>query len=348
MYERYKIIRASFVYEPTVAATTSGSLCGACFDDPTVDVSNYTGLEAVRAVASQMGGETFQVWGSGCFSVPPSKQALYTDPNGADIRLSAAGSVAIVASTDIAGGVSPGQIYLLAEVEYSVPSVADASSAGDGMFMVDSSTTAVTAFRPFVTLATNRQLLGGDAQFRLAATFSYSGTVYSGNVFTGLPAGDYMIILQSVASTLSAGSEPVVTDEGEAAGVEYGALYGSYTSNADSLTAQLFSIPPGIGKDVPLIALSNITGSGAQAARCYILKVNEGFLLTDGAASPAAAMKVKRKMWFDKTAQGIQATQTKKLNKLVQMSNDRPLINPAPIITPLTATSAAAYSTRRP
>lgn len=343
MYERYKIHSAVLIYEPTVPATTTGALSGCVFDDPVVDVPNLGIGEGIRVVTSQMGGETWQVWNAGCFSAPKSKDWLFLDPAGGDVRWCVAGRIAIVASTAVAGGVTPGNLYLASDTEYYIPSLADSASPGDGFIAQDSVTNAApVAYQPFVTVTLERAFFGGaQIWFRATQDWHEAGVARAGNTLAGLPAGDYYTSLKCTGTTVTGNCNLILTDEAVASGVEWRNAV-DWKDTAFTTTAGVFnvllSVPPGIGSAVPILGFKSLTAVTQTAAYFRIFLINEGFSTFDAYPSVAAR---KRAQFYARTSQGIQSNLLAKVNRLASVA-------PVQTFVPIPATSISAAVTSLP
>lgn len=279
-YEKYSIKRVALIYVPTVPATTAGAVTGCVFADPAFDTGNLGVGDGVRIVSSQEGADTTQVWQAATI-VGPRTKGLFTEPNGGDLRLTVAGKVALVCSSALAGGVSPGMIYQLTECEYSIPSLADEIDSGAGLRFQDTTTTSVTAYKPLVALSTEYILLGGtQLDFVVAGRWTDSGTSRTGNVLYGLPAGDYMIWLRQNGTGFSTACQIVTTDEAAAAGVE-SLVDVTFVTATKACNIRAVSIPPTVDASVPMFGFYNCTATNVSLAELLIVKMNETLFNTD-------------------------------------------------------------------
>jgi hypothetical protein len=353
-YEKYSIKKVALIYEPTVPATTTGAIAGCIFADPSVDTGNLGVGDGLRIVSSQLGADTFQLWSAGVIE-GPSTRPLYTEPNGGDLRFTAAGRVAFVAASAITGGASPGNIYQMTDVEYLVPSLADNIDAAAGLRFVDSSSTTVTAYRPFITLDTEVILLGGsDIRWASSAIWTQSGTSRTGNVLYGLPAGDYFVHVRVLGTTVSVAATSVITDEAASAGVENLESASSFQSSDRSQSYRVISIPPGIPETVPILGFTNVTAAAQSLASLFVFRLNEGLWNTD--AYPPMARKFNDKStcricayyvqkresdYLSKTSEGQRAAQVTKMQSLEKRLTDLSLVV-CPASPPTSAAGSAA------
>lgn len=330
-YEKYTVRKVALIYEPTTPATTTGAIAACVFADPTVDAANLGVGDGLRVVSSQLGADTFQIWGAGLVEGPSTK-ALYTEPNGGDLRFTAAGKVALVAATAIVGGIAPGNIYQMTDIEFSVPSLTDNIESAAGLRFEDTTETgAPVANKPLQNLDTEIILLGGSQiNFSTSQVWTQSGTAKTGNVLSGLPAGDYFVGLRIDGTAITASGAPVVTDEATSAGVETITSLDFMQANR-AFTYKFISVPPNVAATVPMLGFTNVTGTTCTGGKLWVFKINEGFYAND--ADPMLPsirryresdtcriipyyINKRQTNYFAGTAEGERATQTRKLAAL--------------------------------
>lgn len=338
LYSKYKVHKAVFIYEPTCPATTSGAICGAMFNDPTVDVANLTAGEGLRVASAQSGADTFTAWSTGVFSGPKGPGAtewLFCESNGGSVRFTAAGVVGLVAAGDLAGTESPGNLYMLSELELSVPSLATDVAAGAGVWLKDTTSTTISTYQPLRVLNEERIFLGGsDMAFVLAGNWTQSGTARTGNYVAGLPPGDYFCQLIVRGGTLTGSTSIVITDEGAASGVELtsNGIIGSANSGSVCISTGFISVPPSVPENTPLFALVSCAGASQSSSGFVLVCADEGIWASD--ASPAAIAQpsvvqsqmcrvggyysMRRRQAFDLTAEGKQASADRRLSQLAR------------------------------
>lgn len=362
LYSKFKVKKCVFIYEPTCPATTTGALCGGVFDDPSVDTANLTVGEGLRVLSAQSGSDTFQVWSVGMFAAPKAPGTpvwLFTETNGGTVRFTSAGKVCIVAAGDIAGGVSPGNLYMLSEIELSVPSLANDVDAGSGLLFEDTTTHAPVPYQPLTTVSTERIYLGGsEIAFRLSGNWTQSGVARVGNTLAGLPPGDYICFLQGSGSGLTGAYDIFVTDEATAANVESIASYGA--SNGTSTNRfRVISVPPDVPANTPVLGLFSSTGTTQTAVRFCVTSIVEGLFTGDSYPPEARAQTVRqasncrvgplyshlRAEKFATTAEGQMKLVTRRLAAQTRMLEELAARDdPVPITQysgPLSATGAA-------
>jgi hypothetical protein len=376
--ERYKIRRGAFVYEATTPSTTPGALAMCVFDDPLVQLDNLGGDAVLRAVASQVGAETFQIWEAGCCSVPVCKDLLYTEPDNTDVRLSVAGKLAVVAASGLSydGFValdvqSLGNLYFLSETEYSIPSIADGSHPGDALTVSISSMTG-TAGTPVLIAGGNvMSALGGAGQYNPTSVFNYNGASYTASSVSGLAPGNYLGLCRISGSSITAGAEWESTDEGDSYGVEVDTVDGVVSTTSAASWTQ-FIIPTGIPDGMPTLCLTDIAGTSTTGF-IFLVMVNPEGINFDGdipkLAIPRRIPGVpdrdgKRHTWartqfYSMTLQGKAAKQDLLMHYLVQtVSNARTPLTPvkpsscgyqsfSDMLPALTISSAASSPTTR-
>lgn len=357
-YERWQLKAASFVYEPTVPATAVGAISACVFDDPTVDVSNLGVGAGLRTVGSQSGSDTFQIWAAGAFLAPPS-DVLYTEPNGGDLRLTSAGVVGIVAATAIAGSVTPGNLYFIADTEFAIPSLADNINEGAALRFEDTTTqTPPTVNKPFVVLSTEVIEMGGsDLQFLVSGSWTNVGTAEVGNVIKGLPAGDWFVWMQNQGSTVTAAATIRLPDEAVAAGCTLGlqssAQLGLSTfSSGRSMCACTLSVPATCPSTVPQLGFFALSAANQLNATLFIAKIPEDLWSADsllgavhyrsGVTGRFGPLQAKRRNDFlARTLQGIQAENALQVTRLAgqladlqrRVKNDEDALLPPNIVS---------------
>lgn len=326
-YERWKVLRAAFVYEPVCPATTAGALTGCVFNDPAVSLGSR-GIELLRSAGSQDGADTFQVWSAGCWSVPvpEAHEFFFTDPDGSDIRLTAAGLLTVVAASPIDASLDLGNLFLFCESEYMIPSLVDSAPAGLGCRLTGSTFGTVnnaTTYQPVTALSTDIQILGGGA-FELASTFvdDIGTSVTSGNCLVGLSAGDWAVFLRVRGDTAALADLQIgLTQEALAAGAaelqapiaaaDIAKVIGDWSFNF--ITVHIPAVPsPGM----PMVWF---TASGAVncvigGAVIYAFLIDERIWTSDPA--PQFLDRRRRREFYSQTMQGRQEAMFQNVTQL--------------------------------
>jgi hypothetical protein len=267
IYTKYKVHSCVLVSETLTAASTAGAQSMAFFPDPLFDIASLSVEERLNATASQPGADTEAVWESAaCHHLTiPGDPPLFIEPNGSDLRLTVDGRFNVIAAADIPAGAFA-NYYLLADVEYSVPTLEDKlsdagvnaentagwSPGGDTyqpLFLADPLQTALDFLY---------QNLGG-ASFAWDAVANMGGATgtIAANGFRNLPPGIYSI---STFMGVSNASEPLaveVTADGLAYGVEL--IYTGWVTNTISATSasstQYLYVPTGVPANLTSIVL---------------------------------------------------------------------------------------------
>jgi hypothetical protein len=200
LYQRYRYTLVEFIYEPVAAATESGQLLGFCDYDVDVELPPNDSSNLTRGAAHQ-GQRTNQVWES---QVYPMSQAvsytdLYVNPTGEDPRLSYQGVFYLLASADMSGIPTAGNLYVRYVLELSIPQLQVAlGSPAAGLY-------ATTGFNPsaifgttFAPAAPNSLVIGRKTANQISFPNLSMGTIVvvaiSGNVtMTGAVAGNAAI-----------------------------------------------------------------------------------------------------------------------------------------------------------
>jgi hypothetical protein len=319
-YERYEVKHACFIYQPTCAATTSGALMGCVFADPEIDVDSFGATESIRVIGSQLGSETWQPWAMGMFSVPIIKRddLLYTDPDGTDIRFVVAGKALIACAADLAGGVTPGNLFFCAEVEYDIPTLSEGAGAGASAYLKDNTGSAPggIGFTPISVLNIDRQYLGQGAVFLRTGSWYESGTLRSGNVLKGLGAGDWQITGMMAGSGISQAITVVIPDEA----VTYGVTTNQQQLNADvgiissgnsgALSSTILSLPSGLPAGL-VVAGFRFNATTINLSSIVVAKIDDALFTSD---DPMLAKR--RSNFYAKTAQGQQAAQRARIAQM--------------------------------
>jgi hypothetical protein len=279
--ERYRMKKGVFIYEPTQAAIEGGAICMCVFNDPEVDLTSLGGAEVLRACGSQSGSETCQIWTAGACAIPLlNKDMLYTDPDGTDIRLTVAGKLVIIAASDFSLSESPGNLYLCAETEYEIPSLADDVHPGDVLMIYDPNPVDVAGDGGLLVFSSDVEsvwTLGGQASFDLTGVFHVSGISYQGPCVKGLPEGTYVICSQCFGSTtLTVPPLSFITDEGSNFGVVSDTpLEGVNATGTQGMQWRVISVPEGAPAGVPMIGWNENTSAATGDYRIFVIMVND-------------------------------------------------------------------------
>jgi hypothetical protein len=354
-YERWRVKKAAFVYQPTCPATLAGGFTACVFNDPEVDVNSLGGEELLRVAGSQSGSDSFQIWNSGCWHVPPTMGSdLFTDPDGTDVRFVIGGKVVLVASAAIAGGTSPGNLYFAAECEYEIPTLVEGSAVGASGFWRDSVGWSPSGdfYNALQTFSIDRGFLGEGAQLKLSAVWTESGVARTGNVLTGLSAGDWQITCKVDGTVITQPNGAILTDEA----VSYGAVIFSDTGILDSpqtssLSTTFISVPVGMPPNTPVVGFWG-NAATISVASVWAAKVNEALFQTDP-MSVANRLQRARNRLYARTNQGQQqiiAARTAELSRqlrllqLAKMADDR--ARPAPRATGISSSSLSGATAK--
>jgi hypothetical protein len=284
--ERYDLRQGVFIFEPVQPATQPGALAMCVFNDPTVDLENTGSTAILRGVSSQAGADEFQYWNAGACMVPiiARDEPLFTEPDNQDIRLSVAGKLTIVAASDVASfTTSPGNLYFLAQTDYSVPSLADAAVAGDAMTLEDTED-ATNPTGGLVTFSSTTSSLafamGGNAQWEFSATFTYSGASATGSALAGIAPGSYLVYCQGTGTTLTAGGEPSTTDDADQYGVVTSSVRGAIDST-DWVSTMALTVPVGLPPNLPVVVFLDATGASRTNYRIMVIDMNPDAVQTN-------------------------------------------------------------------
>jgi hypothetical protein len=364
--ERYRLRHGCFVYEPTQPATTPGAICMAVFNDPDVDLTTVNGTESLRACASQFGAETTQVWQAGVAQVPSlNKDLYYADPDGSDIRLTAAGKLVIVAASDIGTlSNSPGNLYFCSETEYEIPSLVDDIHPGDVFLIIDSAPVDTVGDGSVLTFSGTSEYvftLGGEANFRKAGGFTYSGNAYTtASCLYGLAEGTYLCITESNGGTgVTVYPQCALTDQATASGVTSYTPIGGVAGGSQGLQYRVIQVPEGLGEDDSVLCwIENVSTSTGTVIRAYVILVND--VVNDLTVDPMALAprrprgfprrgskhEVRKRMEFYlRTNQGKQWTMEKQISELQQQFQKFAICGPPPHYSTLSARSPMATLT---
>jgi hypothetical protein len=319
LFERYRITRGALIFESVCPATTSGAVVGAHVDDPlaqfpadTGDATNG-GVPLIREVSTQSGSDEWQVWAEGCFAIntPSGQDMLFVDPDGADARQVAQGQVIFVAAADIANGSAFGNVYMLFETEFAIPSITETSGLGTqlriGQVSTDSKTIGGMSYRPFgdgsetVLFA---QTMPGTFQYDAPFT-DKDGNSVSGNCVRDLRPGYYGLGVDSTWDTTTTYTSPLIvsaTSEALAYGVaQVGFIWDSslsYTAQYKHVSAYDWIVPDGIPAGTPIFYWwCNVVCAGDSTQLWAWMTMldpdiyNAGESLTSGALSDAKLLR---------------------------------------------------------
>ncbi len=317
-FERWRLKKGAFIYASTCAATNNGAFTMAVFNDPQVDVNSFGGLELLRVAGSQAQSETFVVYNHGCAGVPvvgDSKDMLYTDPDGTDVRFTVAGKLVLVASAAIASGFAPGLLYFLAETEYEVPSLVEGSNAGASCIITDNTAQGAYTdnYSPIQVYNVNRQYLGEGAEFKISATYTAAGTPVTGNALVGLSSGDWWIVMKTTGTGLS-GTIPFATDELMSYGSTDLSSVGEFGSTTEMTGFYAVSIPQGLPDGLVQVGFFNVQTT-ATLTSITVVKINEGLYTADGVSALATRRK-KTDLFYASTMQGRQRLENRRVTQL--------------------------------
>jgi hypothetical protein len=281
-----------------------------------------------------------------------------------------------VSTIQALGAMSLGNLYFISETEYSIPSVADQSNPGDCLSAYDSNLTVFTANQPLAFPGADvYPALGGSGKYLATATFSYSGSPFTGTAVSGLSPGNYFCLLSINGTGISAGAEPSTTDEADSYGVESSTVHGTLTSTTGIAYCQ-FQVPVGIPEELPVICFVMGAATSLTDGCFFLAMVNPNGVSFDTPVPklslprrvpgvPARDKKEnvwKRQQFYAKTIQGKAEAQDLLMHYLVQKVTNAstppsPLTAPCsyqsfsdllPKIStsPVTVTSAAALAAR--
>jgi len=305
MFEKYQVKSGAWIYEPSCPATTSGSIAGCTFADPTVDPENLGAQQLDAAVSGEPGADGWQPYAMGTFSVPPSRQ-LFTEPNGSDARLTIAGRTVVIASEAIVGGLAPGQLFLLAEVEYSSPTSVEIPGAGAAARFVSAEVIAAggDTYQPVnaesVLTVDYHDISSGRYVTAQSAVVAAGVTLC--NAVVGLPPGDYLVSIVSTGTVMAYPAYPEITATATSAGV---VILGQDTIvNAGATTGvsrTILSVPSGVPDDqedfVFFGSATTFTGTAI-----IIVRLPESMYVS--------ALELRSALW-GRTAQGVALKQRK-------------------------------------
>jgi hypothetical protein len=300
------------------------------FDDPTVNPNAMSALTSLQVVASQSGADQFTVWSSGAAHACKPRGAIppkFVDSNGSDIRLITAGRTAVIAAADLPASTALGNLYILAETEYSVPSLSELSTEGSAAKMTCTSDPGTAAgYYPLTSSSANLvgdyQDLGQGGVWVQDATFGIGGASKGGNVFKDLSPGDWLVWYAMNGTGLDANSSINITDEAVGQGVTIhevaGASFGSYLQSTTKFSqTRYISVPELVPVGTPMLAFYKSATTTVSASMILIVKISEIVLDSDIAPElsvpgmPTAGntrdMNRRRSTWVGTTEQGESA-----------------------------------------
>ena len=102
LWQNYKLVRISVMFQPAVATTTAGQMIGFCINDPDEDWT-LTGDAAIKSALAHQFSDIFNTWSVGCWgmAIDKSLSSKYTQGDGSDPRLTSPGDLYLLCSADI-------------------------------------------------------------------------------------------------------------------------------------------------------------------------------------------------------------------------------------------------------
>lgn len=124
LFEKWRINKLKFMYQPAVGSTTVGQLIHYIEYDAANSIPS-TGVTNVQIGAAHRTFQPFSVWQPSDVSYDRKANdvELYTSPQSADDRMSQAGQYVVICSTNFTGTLSPGVVYVEYDIEFYMPQV---------------------------------------------------------------------------------------------------------------------------------------------------------------------------------------------------------------------------------
>ena len=255
VYTKFRVKKMLVVTEPTVSAATAGAMSNAFFPDPMFDPTDHTSGDLQKIVGSQPGVDTQAIWQSTCAHMPRAPGSpLFLEPDGSDLRLCTAGRFVSIAAADIPAG-SFCNYYLLAEVEYSVPTLEDYVRSPSAHLQASPSSPGGDTYQIYGSPPLVEILRLGPGRFVSAATAIVGGTSQACNAFYGIPPGLYLASCALVGTIITEPMMPEATAEAGAYGVTVSYQTWNSEAGVNWRSTSIVYVPPGVPRDVPQITL---------------------------------------------------------------------------------------------
>jgi hypothetical protein len=199
-WEKYRVKSATILYEPTAPTTQQGALVMYLDNDP-ADSAGGVGQSALQRAGAHEGSQPFNVWSMGMCWLPIDNQMtdLFVDSVGTDIRFIDFARLVIMCESAFSGSVlNCGNLYIVYEIEFTVPSLDPFAASAGGVFEL--SVASVTGGTVGNIWGTQDPYASKNLNSTLDLSTAMPGTFW---VFYNLPIGSYWLETDATVTSVA-------------------------------------------------------------------------------------------------------------------------------------------------